>query len=161
MIAKLEWMLAGEKPVECGGKNPFLYEMVLKTTDGGSFLEVPENARRVVRALSAIQEELGVEWLDILMWKGGLYLRLKPGRAASLLEILAMLREESTPLDAGTAPPWEDEPTWVKMAAPGPSRDFQRITQEKPDFLRAFMGEAGGLAPVLFAYPPGSCAPWK
>jgi hypothetical protein len=155
MIAKLEWMLTREKPAEFGSRNLFVYEVILKTSAGDDRLEAPENACRVLQSLLMIKKMLGVDWLNILMWKGGLYLRLKLGRAASLLEILAMIREKSTPPGDEDPPQWEDEPTWVRMVAPEHAQDTQQLFREKVDSLltsiRATPGETG----VLFLYQQG------
>jgi hypothetical protein len=132
MIAKLEWLMTRETPEGYSSRSRFIYEVVLRTAGKEGWLARPDNAHRTLQALLLIQKTLGVEWMDILFWNDGIYLRLKLGRASTLMEVLDLLRRKT----AGSDPsPWEDEPTWVRMLTPEKSEASEPLLWEKLDSL--------------------------
>jgi len=133
VIAKLEWMMTREAPGGYSARSRFVYEVILKTAGGEGWLAFPENAHRTLQALLLLQKMLEVEWLDILFWNDGLYLRLRLGQASSLMHILDLLRQKTGTGEAG--PRWEDEPTWVRMLTPEKSGDADKLLWEKLDSL--------------------------
>jgi hypothetical protein len=154
MITELESMLMDRTPSGPGLKDRFIYEVILKTANDSGRPEDPDRACRVLPALLAVKQTLGVVWLTILMWKDGLYLRLNPGNASSLREVLALFRKRSSLPDAQT-PDWENEPAWVRLVPPNHARGSQTPFQEKWDSLQDLIHRPSGRENVFFYYTPG------
>ncbi len=152
MIAKLEWMLTKETPGKYGSRNRFVYEVVLRTSNEKAWLKTPEDAQRCFQTLLRVQRSLQLEWLDILMWQDGLYLRLKLGNASNLLEVLSLFRDESSLASAPETPPWEKEPTWVRMVTPERAQDSGKLFREKFVSLMEALRQKPGASETLFFY---------
>jgi hypothetical protein len=152
----LEWLLAKETPNGYAARRDFVYEVVLKTAGGSPWLKNPENAHRTLQALLLLQKMLEVEWLDILMWQDGIYLRLKLGGALNLLEVLNMLRERSTPAGGSGEPRWEDEPTWVRMVTPERSKESNRLLWQKLETLMGSLRRMPEDTASLFFFHQGN-----
>jgi hypothetical protein len=157
MIAKLEWMLTKESPQGYQARRDFIYEVVLKTAGGDPWLGRPENAQRVLQVLLLVQKMLELEWLDILLWQDGIYLRLKLGQATNLSEVLALLREKTSPGDRD-ALNWEDEPTWVRMVTPERAGSANRLLWEKINSLLGALERMPEDPSSLFFYHGGGTA---
>lgn len=155
MIATMEWLLTKESPQGYGARRDFIYEAVLRTAGGKPWLGEPENLQRALQALLLIQKMLEVEWLDVLLWQDGLYLRLKLGQASNLSEILSLLREK-TDAGAGSEPGWEDEPAWVRMVVPERQDRSNRLMWEKMDSLMQSLRQSPEDAAALFFYHRGA-----
>lgn len=153
MIAKLEWLMTKEAPGGYSARSRFVYEVVLKTAGGDAWLASPENAHRVLQALLLMQKMLEVEWLDVLFWDDGIYLRLKLGSAPSLMKVLELLRRKT--VDVSGRSRWEDEPTWVRMLTPERSGESDPLLWEKLDSLMGSLHRRMDRPHSMFFYHRG------